>query len=80
MNWSPMSTNAICATRPRISNLEQPAVERERLLDVAHLDRDVVDADQPGSLRHQASLAATPYLAHRAAASQEFARVDQVIV
>ena len=52
MNWSPMSTNAMRAHPATHLKFEQSAVERERLLDVAHLDRDVVDADQSGPLRH----------------------------
>ena len=43
-----MSTNAIPGTRPRSSNVEQPAVELERLVDVADLEGDVVDPDQAG--------------------------------
>jgi hypothetical protein len=34
--------------------VEYPAVPLERLLEVSHLERDVVDADQP---RHSASVA-----------------------
>ena len=46
-----MSTNAIPGTRPRSSRLEQAPVELQRLLEVAYLERHVVDADQA---RHRA--------------------------
>ena len=49
MNWSPMSTNAICEPiAPAQLELEELPVPGERLVDVAHLERDVVDADEPG--------------------------------
>ena len=54
MNWSPMSMNAIrvpCAAAEL--ELEEAPVPGERFVDVADLQRDVVDADQA---RHAAAL------------------------
>jgi hypothetical protein len=34
------------------AELEDPRVERERLVEVADLERDVVDADEPCTLAH----------------------------
>ena len=45
MNWSPMSTNAIPAIAAAQLEVEQATVERERLVDRADLERDVVDPD-----------------------------------
>ena len=47
MNWSPMSMKAIRApARPRNSNSKNAAVPSQRVVDVADLERDVVDPDQ----------------------------------
>ena len=40
-------------TRPRSSNVEQAAVELERGVEVADLERDVVDADQAGGAHYR---------------------------
>ena len=48
MNWSPMSMKAILSpARPRSSNSKNRAYQPERLVDVADLERDVVDPDEP---------------------------------
>ena len=44
-----MSTKAMRPERPRSSKLEDAPVELERLLDVADLEGDVVQADEPGA-------------------------------
>ena len=43
-----MSTNAIVAHPAAQGQVEDSAVERERLVEVTDLDRDVVDADEAG--------------------------------
>ena len=43
-NWSPMSRNAMPRRPSAELEGEEPAVERERLLEIADLERDVVDA------------------------------------
>jgi hypothetical protein len=35
-------------------DLEDAAIERERLVEVAHVECDVVDADRPGAFAHAA--------------------------
>jgi len=51
-----MSTNAIPGSQPQ---LEDRAVERERLLEIADLERDVVDADQARAFAHRRRAART---------------------
>ena len=47
MNWSPVSMKAIPRLAAAQAQLEDPAVEGERLLDVADIEGDVVDPDEP---------------------------------
>jgi hypothetical protein len=53
--------------------LEDPPVERERLLEVADLQGDVVEADEPGALGHAFTLATGAMPARRACHHARFA-------
>ena len=48
MNWSPASMKAMPGLAAAQAQLEDLAVEGERLVEVADLEGDVVDADEPG--------------------------------
>ena len=48
MNWSPMSTKAMArSASAQLHVVEDPPEERQRLVEVADLDGDVVDPDEP---------------------------------